>query len=221
MKGRWKIIIPIGILILPLAIFLFFKLGTKQHYNPIPIYGERSVSPGGTDTLFHTLPEFNFTDQNGAAFTNRNMEGKIAVVNILSTSKPDAAKYLTQALNIVDSYFEDTGTGEEVIVISLTGDPDRDNPESLKTFAEGMEANTDSWFFLSGNKADLFEFANKGLLFECSAENKPFSEDYTFRLIDKEGRIRGMEYNGLNQKDMDKVIDDIKALQWEYNNPPS
>ena len=219
MNRRWKIIIPIGILVFPLVIYFFFRFGTTQHYNTLPIYGEKSVPPGGTDTLYSTLPEFSFTDQNGDPFTSDDLKGHIAVFNILSTSKPDAAKLLTQAMAIVGSYF-DIKENDNLLIISLTADPDFDNPQTLKTFAEGMDANTDRWYFLTGNKAALYEFSNKGLGFECTAENKPFSENYTFRLVDREGRIRGKGYDGLNQKDMDKVIDDIVALTWEYNNQP-
>ena len=219
MKGRWKIIIPIGILFFPLLIFFFFKFGTTQHYNSLPFYGEKSVAPGGTDTLYATLPEFSFIDQNGNPFTSAELQGHIAVFNILSTSKPDAAKLLTQAMSIVESYFK-IKENKDLLVITLTADPDFDSPETLKTFAQGMDAGSEGWFYLTGNKAELYEFANKSLLFECNAENKPFSEDYTFRLIDREGRLRGKGYNGLNQKDMDKVIDDIVALTWEYNNRP-
>lgn len=220
MKERWKIIIPVGILIFPLSIFLFFKLGTKQFYNPLPTYGEKSVSPGGTDSLLYKIPDFNFTDQNGTPFGKKDLMGKITVLNVLSTSKPDAATLMTKAMNIVNSYYEET-EDIEVLCVSLTADPDRDTPEILKNFAAGLEATSPRWHFLTGNKAELLEFADKGLWFECTAENKPFSEDYTFRLIDKEGKVRGTGYDGLNQKDMDKIIDDIKALKWEYNNPPS
>ena len=91
----------------------------------------------------------------------------------------------------------------------------------LKRYKKQNEIENQSWYFLTGNKADIYKLARQSYFAE---EDIGFSKDSTeflhtehFVLVDKTKRIRGI-YNGTLTLEMQQLIEDIKILkteQWE------
>lgn len=74
-----------------------------------------------------------------------------------------------------------------------------------------------NWNFVTGDKAALYKMARQGYGID---NGKPdtiqikdqFIHTQFFALVDKQGRVRGMVYDGLNNDEVDKMISDIKGL---------
>ena len=51
---------------------------------PLPIFGEREIT--GTDTVYHTIADFRFVDQDSVEITNETYKDKIYVTDFFFTS---------------------------------------------------------------------------------------------------------------------------------------
>ena len=74
-----KVFVLLAILIVPSVFYLIVSSG-KNNYEHLPILGPREPDPSGkTDTLYHSVPEFELTNQDGATYQSKTSEGQIVV----------------------------------------------------------------------------------------------------------------------------------------------
>ena len=180
---------------------------------------------GGSELMkFEKVPAFEFTDQNNKLVGNSNFENKVYVVEFFFTSCPTICPRMNE--NMVKIQNEFFGNPSFAIA-SVSIDPERDSPEVLKAYAKEKGATLKNWYFLTGDKDDVYTFSNDG--FRLYAwENKDveggFEHSGLFALIDKEGYIRSRTvisgenenpikfYNGLDDKEIQWLKEDIKLL---------
>ncbi|MGB5320803.1 SCO family protein [Lutimonas sp.] len=173
---------------------------------------------------FEKVPAFEFTDQNNKLVSNANFEGKVYVVEFFFTSCPTICPRMNE--NMVKIQNEFYGNPSFAIA-SVSIDPERDSPEVLKAYAKEKGATLKNWYFLTGDKNDVYSFSNDGFRL-YAGENKDveggFEHSGLFALIDKEGYIRSRTvingenenpikfYNGLDEKEIQWLKEDIKLL---------
>ena len=168
-----------------------------------------------TDTLFHTVPDFSFTNQDGKAVTGQSVKGKIYVADFFFTRCPGICKQMSSQLTRVQETFVDN---PNVRIVSFSVDPDHDTVEALQEYATRYSVKAPAWQLLTGDKAQIYKLAKSGY-FVTAKEDKPgaaniedqFVHTDKFVLVDKQGRIRGY-YNGTNRKDVDRLMVEIKIL---------
>lgn len=173
---------------------------------------------------FEKVPAFEFTDQNNKLVNNSNFENKVYVVEFFFTSCPTICPRMNE--NMVKIQNEFFGNPSFAIA-SVSIDPERDSPEVLKAYATEKGATLKNWYFLTGDKADVYSFSNDGFRL-YAGENKDveggFEHSGLFALIDKDGYIRSRTvtsgenenpikfYNGLEDKEIQWLKEDIKLL---------
>ena len=173
---------------------------------------------------FEKVPAFEFTDQNNKLVSNANFEDKVYVVEFFFTSCPTICPRMNE--NMVKIQNEFYGNPSFAIA-SVSIDPERDSPEVLKAYAKEKGATLKNWYFLTGDKDDVYTFSNDGFRL-YAGENKDveggFEHSGLFALIDKEGYIRSRTvingenenpikfYNGLDDKEIQWLKEDIKLL---------
>jgi protein SCO1/2 len=173
---------------------------------------------------FEKVPAFEFTDQNNKLVSNANFEGKVYVVEFFFTSCPTICPRMNE--NMVKIQNEFYGNPSFAIA-SVSIDPERDSPEVLRAYAKEKGATLKNWYFLTGDKNDVYSFSNDGFRL-YAGENKDveggFEHSGLFALIDKEGYIRSRTvingenenpikfYNGLDEKEIQWLKEDIKLL---------
>jgi protein SCO1 len=75
-----------------------------------------------------------------------------------------------------------------------------------------------NWNFVTGDKALLYKMARQSYGIDNGKPDSTqlmkdqFIHTQFFALVDKQGRVRGMVYDGLNNDEVDKLIKDIKGL---------
>ncbi|HNL64833.1 MAG TPA: hypothetical protein PKL81_07060, partial [Ferruginibacter sp.] len=83
-----------------------------------------------------------------------------------------------------------------------------------------------NWQFLTGNKDQLYKMARQAYGIDNGKPDTtlPVKDQFIhtqfFALVDKMGRVRGMAYDGLDNSEVDKLIDDIKGLLKEKITTP-
>ncbi|WP_276367006.1 SCO family protein [Chryseolinea sp. H1M3-3] len=191
---------------------LLFSACTIEKEKPLPIFGERDIV--GTDTIYHTIADFKFIDQDSAEVTNNTFKDKIYVADFFFTScRTICPKMKTQMLRVYDSVENDS----DVLLLSHTIDPDYDTVGLLHDFAEKLGVKSDKWHFVTGNKEEIYKIAQTSYFataMEDKAEPDGFIHSGAFLLIDKQKRIRG-KYDGTIEADVNRLLEDIKKLKKE------
>jgi protein SCO1/2 len=199
------------------SIFAFLLLLSscidKKPEAPLPILGEREVQ--GTDTIYHTIGNFKFVDQDSAFITNETFDNKIYVADFFFTSCRTICPIMkTQMLRVYDSI----QTDPNILLLSHSIDPEYDTVGLLHDFAERLGVKSDKWHFVTGNKDEIYKIAQTGYFataMEDKSEPDGFIHSGAFLLIDKSRRIRG-KYDGTKEEDVNRLITDIHRLEKEY-----
>lgn len=168
-----------------------------------------------TDTIYHTLPEFQFTDQSGMQVSKKDLNGNILVADFFFSTCPSICpKMMTQMKRVQD----ETIDIENFIILSHSVNPKRDTVEALWEYGELVGADPNRWHLLTGAKNEIYDVAMEG--YKLAADEDPrapggFLHSELFVLADRQQRIRGY-YDGTDSIQVDKLINDIKILQAEY-----
>lgn len=163
------------------------------------------------DTVYHTIADFSFVDQDSSVVTNETFEGKVYVADFFFTSCPTICPIMKQQMLRVYEEFEDN---PKVAFLSHSIDPTHDTVAVLHDFAEKLGVNSDKWHFVTGDKDEIYEIGEKSYMVVANEdENAPggFIHSGAFLLVDTKRRIRGV-YDGTVPDQVDILINDINKL---------
>ncbi len=210
MKQGSRIWIFIGTVIVA-AMLLSWGVGFYiDRIAKLPVYGP-TEKVGGEEKA-HVIPDFELIAQDGGAFSSAVTEGKISVVSFFFTSCPSICPRMMRNLQTVHELYRNDA---RVLFLSMTVDPVHDNPERLAKYATNLNANTEQWRFLTGDKKVIYGLARHGYFLTASEGNggeQDFIHSENIALVDAIGRIRGY-YNGLDEKSMRTLTEDITKLK--------
>lgn len=201
------------------VLFLAFLSSGEHVFKQLPIYGPKELilKDGKPDTLYHTIPDFAFTDHRGTRFTSDSVEGKILVVDYFFTRCGTICPRMTREMRRLDIMLEDEKF-KNVVFLSHTVDPAFDNPEVLAEYRKKNDA-SERWHFLTGDKQSLYEMGVKGYLISAQEDalaEGGFLHSEKFVLIDPKRRIRGY-YDGTVSDDVRRLEEEVKLLIKEIN----
>lgn len=213
---------PLNLLVLLAAtgvfIYAFFFHDNKKPVRYLAIFGDKSYEAknGKTDTVYHTVPAFEFTNQDGKKVTEKDYDNCVYVSDFFFTTCHSICPIMS---NQMERIYQAYKGNPEVKFLSHTVDPEIDTVQQLKDYAVRHNANSDQWAFVTGSKKDLYAIARKGYLLNADqGDGGPddFIHTQNFALIDKEKRIRGF-YDGTDSLEMNQLIKDIGLLLKEYH----
>lgn len=166
--------------------------------------------------ILSTVKPFNFIDQDGNPFTEKNIEGKLCVVEYFFTTCPGICPRMNTNMQEIVKTF---GGTKNFIILSHTVNPETDSAHRLKIYADSLRVNTQYWKFLTGNKEKLYEAARNSYLLDDAKNNigniqEQFIHTQFFSLVDQQGQVRGI-YDGLEQSALEKLKSDIKTLLYQ------
>lgn len=169
------------------------------------------------DTIPYTIPKFSFINQDSKEISHRNYDGHIFLVDYFFTSCPSICPVMSAQLARLQDMLKEKSLWGDVMILSHTVDPDRDNPEKLKEFGERIGADFAHWNFVTGDKEDLYSQAKQGYFLTAlpsdTAAGGFFHSDQVL-LIDRGFHIRG-SYDGTSTKAIDQLFNDILKLENE------
>ena len=199
-------------------VYAFFIYDNKKPLRYLAIFGEKSYESknGSTDTTYHTIQNFSFTDQDGKTVTEKNFEGSIYVTDFFFTTCHSICPIMSTQMERIADKFKGNS---EVKFLSHTVDPEIDTVEQLKKYAIKHNADSNQWKFVTGEKKALYEIARTGYLLNAEeGDGGPddFIHTQNFALIDKDKRIRGF-YDGTDSTEINQLMKDIDLLLAEYH----
>jgi protein SCO1/2 len=193
----------------PLSIFIF-SCAPADNTEKLPIIGNRlGISPQG-DTLYPTIPNFNFLNQNGQVVSNSNFNDHIYIADFFFTHCPTICPKVTAQMLRVYDRFKDSS---KVLLLSHSIDPKRDSVGRLREYAGKLGVSAPKWHFITGNQDSIYAIADD---YFSIAKEDPSVEggfDHSGRLIlvDKQRRVRSF-CDGTDEKDVNRFMQDIEIL---------
>jgi len=153
-----------------------------------------------------SVAPFELTAQTGQPFDSRVLDGKIWVADFFFTSCNGPCPRMSAQMRQIQDRLRDA---PDVRFVSVTVDPERDNPEVLAAYAKRQGARDGVWHFLTGEKEklnDLYRYQFKLGYVDGSLEHST-----RFVLVDRTGRIRGY-YGSFDDDMVTKVVADARRL---------
>lgn len=218
-----KYILGIAVaIVLPLS-FYFITRQFSDGRLKIPGYYrvdriDKVMKDGKTtyDTVYHKVSDLVLTNQLGKQVSlNKDLKGKVLVIDFIFTSCPTVCPQLSNNMKDLQKAYIKKNP-DLVQFISISVDPARDSVKALRDYADRFGADHDRWWFLTGNRDSIFNYAKNelGLILGDADVPGDFVHSQKFVLIDTARNIRGY-FNGQDKAETKKVADDIYILNVE------
>lgn len=164
--------------------------------------------------LLSYVKPFSFTNQDNVAVTEKDILGKVAVVEYFFTTCKGICPRMNQNMKGIYNEFKNE---PGFVILSHSCDPERDSVPRLKHYSDSLGVDTRKWIFLTGKKDSLYYAARNSYLLDDPKNSLEKIEDQFihtqfFALIDKDGQVRGQIYDGLKQDELEKLSIDINKL---------
>ncbi len=197
----------------PLFFLAFFALATGCFLDGkprvLPILGERDVTPAG-DTIYPTVPDFQFVDQDSQMVNNATFAGKSYVVDFFFIHCPTICpKVKANGLRIYNKFKAD----DRLLMLSHSIDVRNDTVAALKRHAEKLGIDSKKWHLVTGDHDAIYSIADNYFSVAKEDPSAPGGFDHSGRLIlvDKNRHVRSF-CDGTNAEDVDRFMKDIELL---------
>lgn len=153
-----------------------------------------------------SIPAFELTNQDGVLFSSSQLQGKVWVVDFFFTNCPGPCPRMANQLKRIQ---QESSMLANLMLISITVDPDRDNPEVLAAYARRYQAIPGRWTFLTGSKDSIRTLMTDGFMLGYADNLQEHST--RFVLVDGNMKIRGF-YDSFAKDSIYKLLEDIRTL---------
>lgn len=208
------------VLLIPLTGYFIVKFYSKdavhmpRHYFYDDVKQIQRRGKTVNDTIWHPVKNISFTNQMGKTVSLDDAKGKVLVINFFFTRCPSICPGLTRNMKKLQDSFEKNP--EIVQFISISVDPEYDSVNQLRKFANRFDVNHDTWWFVSGNKKEIYDFAIQEIKANIADVNvdTAFVHTENFFLLDSNRVVRGW-YNGFDTAKLAQLAGDIPTLMLE------
>ncbi len=177
--------------------------------RPLPILGERDVSPSG-DTLYPTIPDFQFIDQDSQLISNATFAGKAYVADFFFIHCPTICpKVKANGLRIYNRFKNNEG----LLMLSHSIDVRNDTVGALLAHAKKLGIDSKQWHLVTGDHDAIYGIADNYFSVAKEDPSAPGGFDHSGRmiLVDKNRHVRSF-CDGTNSESVDKFMKDIDRL---------
>ena len=165
---------------------------------------------------FGAVPQFSLTERDGRRVTLSDLKGKVWIVNFIYTNCPDTCPIQSAQMKQLQ---DELRSEEGLRLVSITVDPERDTVEVLRKYADRFNADLRKWLFLTGEKKEIHELAQKGFQLGAAEiphdKRPPSGATHThsprFVVVDRSSQIRGY-YVSTDVEAMKRLRRDLQTL---------
>lgn len=210
-------------LVMPFAGYFIVKYYSEnavhmpgRYFEPDSIRVSEKNGKTVTDTIWHKVKNIQFTNQLGKKVSLDDLKGRILVIDFFFTRCPGICPGLARSMKrLQDSFIKNDSI---VQFISISVDPEHDSVPPLRKFADRFNVNHDTWWFVTGDKKEIYDFALNELkagLADAEVDTA-FIHTENFFLLDSSRIVRGW-YNGFDTVKQAQLVKDIPLLMLEKN----
>jgi len=160
------------------------------------------------------VPPFELTAQDGGAFGSKDLAGRVWVASVIFTRCETGCPAITRQMARIQGRTRNLEPAFHLVSISV--DPEFDDPARLATYARAHRASPRMWTFLTGPVEAVRDTVLRGLRVSMGEDAKrPEEQDISHGthlvLVDGEGRIRGY-YDSDRADVVERVVRDAALL---------
>ncbi|HWV39650.1 MAG TPA: SCO family protein [Vulgatibacter sp.] len=172
-----------------------------------PTLPASQVETGG-DSLY--VLDGKLTDQDGKEVTLEKFRGKPVLISMFYATCPHACPMLVSDIRKIDTRL-DPAIREELQVVLVTFDPDRDSPEVLRNLRAAHEVDKDRWTFLRADHGFVRELAAVlGIRYRFTPDGS-IGHSSVITLLDRDGAIAA-RVEGVRQP-ADDIVRKLNAMK--------
>jgi protein SCO1 len=228
--------------LLPIVGYLFMKVRGNnavvmpRHYIWDSVTTTTKNGKAYTDTVWHTVPDFELTNQMGQRVRYDDIyrvtpkgdtQGKVVVANFFFTHCPNICPPMTQAMKMLQDGIKSNdkvGNREANFIhfLSFSIDPERDSVRAIRRWADRFQVNAQEWWLLTGDRKQIYDLSNEHLkmISQGGTVDSQFLHSDRFVLIDKYRKIRGYykvldERNQIDTAAIVRLSQDVVLLELE------
>lgn len=200
--NRKLIALWLGLLAIPLIAVILFAV-----VQPVKVVPRIGLAPG-----------FIFSDLNGNRFTNEDLRGKLVLYNFTTAScASPSCTDTAPTMQAVQAMLPELETGGIAVnLVTVTLDPERDTPDVLRSYAQGLNADPAVWRFATGTPERVKQVVGGGFghYYETGADGEvEFAP--MMALVDGNGILRARYKNGLPdvetiRRDLGLIVDEVR-----------
>ena len=185
-----------------------------KYYMPDSIVVKERKGKMVTDTIWHKVKNIQFTNQLGKKVSLDDLHGKIIVLDFFFTRCPSICPGLAKSMKRLQDSFVKNDSIVQFISISI--DPEHDSVPQLRKFADRYNINHDTWWLVTGNKKEIYDFALNEIRANIAdpGVDTAFIHTENFFLLDTNRIVRGF-YNGFDTAKQETLVRDIPLLMLE------
>ena len=199
--------------------FTSVAIAYVMYFRPeddLPIYQPSQLNPALVDPSAmreenHRILDFHLVNHLGDTVTLADVQGQILVVDFFFTRCATICPLMTKNLQRIQDRL---GPDAPVQLMSHSVTPVADSVSVLSAYADKHGADPDLWWFLTGEKSEIYTLARKSY-FSCLDEGDGGFQDFVHTenivLVDDQGRLRGF-YDGTDSKAMSQLFSDLEFL---------
>ena len=162
--------------------------------------------PGSNLPDYGKVPDFSMTDSTGQPFSSRALAGKVWVADFIYTNCPAECPMMSSKMHVVAKKLQGQ---DDVRIVSISVDPERDTPAKLTEFAKHYGGATAQWIFLTGSPQTVHTVAYT--TFHVGDVLGKIEHSTKFVVVDKHGVIRGY-YSSTDEEGIAAMLKDIAVL---------
>lgn len=175
-----------------------------------------------TLALGATVPDFTLIDQAHRGISLSQYSGKVVALNFIYTScaLPNFCYRSANNFGVLQQRFKEQ-LGRELVLLTVTFDPQRDHPEQLAHYAENWKADPKTWHFLTGDPSDV-ERVTAMFGMDYFPEEGLMSHSLHTAVIDREGKlVANIEGNRFTADQLGDLVNTVLSQRNEskHSNP--
>lgn len=162
------------------------------------------------------VPDFTLVGIDGKPVRRSDLSGRVWIADFIFTRCAGPCPAMTTRMSQLAGRFK---SDQNIQLVTMTVDPERDTPAALAEYAGLMRADTSRWWFLTGSKEAIWKLSREGFKLGAGENAKdspefakmPFFHSTRFVLVDSQARVRGY-YDGVDPKALARLLDDARSL---------
>lgn len=214
--ARLSFIVPFAILLLILSLFGCSAGSGSPSLQKTPS-GSGSLQETANESSADDLgpvADFSLTERSGQTVRLADLHGKVWVASFLFTRCCTGCPRISADLLALQKNLP-----ADAVIVSFSVDPEYDTPEVLKAYADGLGADSKRWLFLTGKQEEIYRLIKDsfhvGVEQNQGKARKPGNEvthSNRLVLVDRQGHIRGWDFDGTNPDDVPRLRKRIEEL---------
>lgn len=160
------------------------------------------------------VADFNFTTQDHESLSLDDLHGTWWIADFIFTNCTSVCLPMTTNMSALQDKLKEENI--DVQLVSFSVDPDYDQPEVLREYAEMYDADLSNWTFLTGYDfqtiRELSIKSFRSLVQAPKGKDDQVMHGTAFMLVTPEGEII-KSYDGVSPNEMNDIVDDLKTIE--------